>query len=784
MPLRREELVFSAKGRFGHLLANLDRAGRRFTAMGTSAHGSAAASQSAAVTMSTSAKRMADAVTAANAKVMASNTAVSGAQTSAGRKAALASTILSRASVARADADARVGASRAALAQKSIASTKAVSNAQNLGRIKATASSNAMVGSLVNETRAQNLNSLATTQNSKTIGYKVSNVKRSVASVAKLAEAESVLAKRTLLSSKQLAAYSASIQGVTSSKVRGIAATFQSVQSHQAESAAKVVGRTSSLGMANALAVEASARRMNVLAISSSQSALIANMASKQISLAATASLANSESFLGKRVLLNTAELGAYSASIQGATSSKLRSTVATFSSVQAHRTSAQVMGSEAAAANLTTKSWGRSTVAANTLRGSVTRLGTSFAFLGKTRAGAAVSGIAEEISRSSGKLGAFNAGVVGASSRLGGFRTGIKSTASVLAVLGAVVAAVGVNFNASFESLTIGFTAMLRSGKQADDLIDRLIKTSAVTPFRVENLANGVRLLLAGGVATERILKDSGKEATGLLINIGDAVAAMGGGQDVFNGVARAMAQIATKGKASAEELRQLAERGIPAYDILREKLGLTGKQVAQIGDYAISADKTIKALSEGFEERFGGAMALQARTFRGVITTLVDNISIFSGAVTKDLFLTLRNSLRSVTDTFLQLNVTAERFGFVKAIQKHVPVAGNLLVTLATTVGDVIDGVKTLGPFVVGLATPFGLLAKSLSVTAGSMSKLGLGTEQLSSAFGKIPDSVLYVTGVFVGLGVATNVVLKLAAVLAATRFGSLCHSFGRTR
>jgi phage tail tape-measure protein len=56
------------------------------------------------------------------------------------------------------------------------------------------------------------------------------------------------------------------------------------------------------------------------------------------------------------------------------------------------------------------------------------------------------------------------------------------------------------------------------------------------------------------------------------------------------------------------SEEMRQLAEAGIPAYDILQEKLGLTYKQLQNLGDEAIPASVAINALVDGITERFGG--------------------------------------------------------------------------------------------------------------------------------------------------------------------------------
>jgi len=114
--------------------------------------------------------------------------------------------------------------------------------------------------------------------------------------------------------------------------------------------------------------------------------------------------------------------------------------------------------------------------------------------------------------------------------------------------------------------------------------------------------------------------LKPTIKDMTTLV----DTASALGGKEGTLEGIARALGQIKTKGKVSAEELMQLAERGVPAYEILRQKLGLTAKQLGNIGNEGIDAGKAVEALLEGMGERFGGmSQKIQSR-WRGMIESL----------------------------------------------------------------------------------------------------------------------------------------------------------------
>ncbi|ACL05234.1 phage tape measure protein [Desulfatibacillum aliphaticivorans] len=131
------------------------------------------------------------------------------------------------------------------------------------------------------------------------------------------------------------------------------------------------------------------------------------------------------------------------------------------------------------------------------------------------------------------------------------------------------------------------------------------------------------------------------------------DTMAAIGGGSDALEGISRALGQMQTKGKASAEEIMQLAERGVPAYQILAEKLGLTGDQLANLGNQGVTANQAIAALLEGMEERFGGMSEKLQYSWMGIMEGLkaywkeFERLVMNSGA-----FLVLKETLGRIRD------------------------------------------------------------------------------------------------------------------------------------
>jgi tape measure domain-containing protein len=130
------------------------------------------------------------------------------------------------------------------------------------------------------------------------------------------------------------------------------------------------------------------------------------------------------------------------------------------------------------------------------------------------------------------------------------------------------------------------------------DEWFETLNKWAMQMPVNTEEAIKSFQRLVAMG------LKPTERQMTILV----DAVSGLGGGKDVMSGLVRALGQIQTKGKVAGQELRQLAEWGIPAYEILQQKLGLTADQVVEIGRHGVSSTEALKALWEGMEERYGG--------------------------------------------------------------------------------------------------------------------------------------------------------------------------------
>lgn len=181
-------------------------------------------------------------------------------------------------------------------------------------------------------------------------------------------------------------------------------------------------------------------------------------------------------------------------------------------------------------------------------------------------------------------------------------------------------------------EQAHIGFTTMLGDADRAQKFLDDMMKFSTETPFEFFNMQGTVRRMMAYGFTQEEILKKGEKDWEGLMVTIGNAASAAGGGQETIEQIARAIGQMAAKGKITSEEMnRQLSEAGIPAWQILSSEMGLSVGRLQQLSkEGKLFAKTALPALIRGMNKRYPDAMKKQSETLLGRASTLQDTRDI----------------------------------------------------------------------------------------------------------------------------------------------------------
>ncbi len=234
---------------------------------------------------------------------------------------------------------------------------------------------------------------------------------------------------------------------------------------------------------------------------------------------------------------------------------------------------------------------------------------------------------------KASGELNKVKGALSGLGDVLGGALKFGAAGALGLGAVGVAVGAVGFQFNAMKEQAQIAFETMLGSGEKATAFLNDLQQFAAKTPFEFPDLVSASQKLLAMGFTAEEVVPT--------LTAIGDAVAGLGGGPAQIDQVTRALGQMKAKGKASAEEMLQLTEAGIPAWQFLADAIGTdVAGAMDKVSKGAVNADTVIGAVTKGMTKKFGGMMEAQSQTFDGMLSTLKDNATQAAGLISQPFF------------------------------------------------------------------------------------------------------------------------------------------------
>jgi tape measure domain-containing protein len=102
-----------------------------------------------------------------------------------------------------------------------------------------------------------------------------------------------------------------------------------------------------------------------------------------------------------------------------------------------------------------------------------------------------------------------------------------------------------------------------------------------------------------------------------------------MGGSAEQINRVVTALGQMRAKQKVSAEEMNQLTEAMIPAWEILAKRIGVSVPEAMKMAEKGtLDASKAIDGIIEGMGAKFDGMMAKQSTTTAGRFSNLMDQL------------------------------------------------------------------------------------------------------------------------------------------------------------
>lgn len=235
---------------------------------------------------------------------------------------------------------------------------------------------------------------------------------------------------------------------------------------------------------------------------------------------------------------------------------------------------------------------------------------------------------------------------------------TAFSAIAGKIKEIGSQAVTTGVNYNAQVEQYQVALTNMLGSQEKASETLEQIKKDAARTPFDTANLVKANEYLISTGETAENSRKT--------ILALGDAVSAVGGGSDELGRMAQNLQQIKNAGKATAADIKQFAYAGIDVYGILSD---YTGKSTAEVQKMTVTYDLLTAALQNAAEEggRYYNSMNAQSETINGKLSTLKDNATQLSGALTANLTTAFGNLVTKANELTVAMKDGFDTGGFV---------------------------------------------------------------------------------------------------------------------
>ena len=331
-----------------------------------------------------------------------------------------------------------------------------------------------------------------------------------------------------------------------------------------------------------------------------------------------------------------------------------------------------------------------------------------------------------------------------------------LAKTAAGVAALSAAFAGLkkGLAIAADFQDLRSSLSTVFGGLEQGAAAFERVTDIASRTQFQVRDITKAFIQLKGSGIEpTEKVIMTFANAAAITTDQIGSFQAAI------------SLLSRTTAGGLGLEELERLGDRGIPVYEILNKKLGITRLQISDVGRTAKGAAKIIKALGDGIDEQFGSALANRMDNTNQRISNFNDQLSLLADNALSDTNSGIGELLKNLTETLKGFNsnvagivaATDAIIGFAKAI------------TLIFVGNKIASGTTSL-------IRNIGKTNKAASMSLLGFDKLKTGLMALGRAFGFISFKTAALSGVqrlllgfgltVAGLATGTGVVIALTA------------------
>lgn len=335
-------------------------------------------------------------------------------------------------------------------------------------------------------------------------------------------------------------------------------------------------------------------------------------------------------------------------------------------------------------------------------------------------------------------------------------------ATAAILAV-GAGFAAVvahGITTNATLEKVEIQLEGLTGVGAETLEWAKEL---SVTRPFTPESVANALQMAYAYGF--------QGEQAKELVKTTGDVSAAFGDQGERMHRILIALGQMHGAQKINAQDMRQLTEAGIDAWQILADAVGVSvGEVRQQVTDGMVAADFAVQAFTEAMQEKFGGAAERASDSLYGVLGNIRNIMDLASAQISAPIFEGLRDTLAGVRDVLLEP-------GFQNAVSDFADLmtemtAGFDPVWIVEGLSDIIevaiDAIQTIRELQAGIA---GL--SDVQVMEGAAARMEANTARMEASLDRLANAYADTVS-------SLNNQIEDASSLAASKMGDIAEKY----
>ena len=256
-----------------------------------------------------------------------------------------------------------------------------------------------------------------------------------------------------------------------------------------------------------------------------------------------------------------------------------------------------------------------------------------------------------------------------------------------------------GAKYNATIEQYATSFEVMTGSAEKATEVVEKLKKIGAETPFEMTDLADTTQLLMNYGLTAD--------DSISKMKMLGDISQ---GSADKMNRIAMAYGQMSSAGKVQLEDIKQMIEAG---FNPLQEISQTTGESMASLYDRISKGTISVDEITASMERstsvggKYFQSMEKQSQTVNGQISTLKDNATQLIGSLSESFSTTLGGTILPFLNQMISSLHEAFQTGGIEAfVEKLGSSISEIVTKISEGLPHIIDmGVKIIQSLITGI-------------------------------------------------------------------------------